>query len=373
MRSIPSTSRVLACGLTLITPMAGCGGGGNQPGASRGTIQFNVLWPSGTSSRLIPAASKSLKFTVNVMKPPNGPVVKTKIVPRPPVGVTLTTVTLDNIPSVDVKVDIVASPQADGEGNPQAHGTALVKVKANQTVEQTITLDSAIQDIAVKSVGANPSSNVSMNAGDVLDFIAQAFDGRGNLVITGPNTWVWTADNPQAASVVPQGDKITVTASSQATAPVTVMLAAKETESLKSGQAAISVGSGSTDLRPYFGAYDGTAISIGGTTDTFHAHYYLNGDPDHPNNVSLVTYYVNDAGVEFRGIRGDNGTLSGNPPVFRAFRTEGDGEIVYDFRADMTMGPGGIPHMRSNITITTTFPNGNVSTQSQSFNGDKIY
>src|SRR5947207_2544676 len=96
------------CGRVFITILlfgilAGCGGGGGGTanGSQTGAAVFTILWPD--RSKLIPAASNSIKITVSNTSGYSS----TQIAPRPTQG-NQSTVTFDNVPAGDLTATAVA-------------------------------------------------------------------------------------------------------------------------------------------------------------------------------------------------------------------------------------------------------------------------
>jgi hypothetical protein len=118
-----------------------CGGSGSSAHvASRGRVTLTISWPP---SRAIPTETRSLRIVVKVLEPENGPEVADEVIQRPE-GQSTTQITLEDLPSVRVRITARAFVSQDGSGEPIAEGSAEVSVTENSSVGANITL--AAQD-----------------------------------------------------------------------------------------------------------------------------------------------------------------------------------------------------------------------------------
>lgn len=123
--------------------VASCGGSGDIGGSSEGgRVRLVIHWPE---TREIPAATQSLNFKVVTLitNDENQIVekeqVKEQVVQRP-TGQTVSTVVLEDLPSVKVRVKATAHESTDGTGAVLASGSVDITVSEAGTVNAAITL-----------------------------------------------------------------------------------------------------------------------------------------------------------------------------------------------------------------------------------------
>lgn len=217
-----TTALLLLCFIS-----AGCGSGGSKssPGgasalsasASRGQgkVAFTIHWPQAApQTRLLPTASKAIKFTVVEYDAPNNVVVLTKIAPRPADSETTTTVLLDGLPTVLVNILAEAVPNADGTGVVQASALLQVSVEQNKTLDKTITLDSTVKTVEVTgapvTIGADGKFQLNLSdqttGGNIKEALtATAYNAAHEIVLTALDKWVFKSAKPDVATVAPTG------------------------------------------------------------------------------------------------------------------------------------------------------------------------
>jgi hypothetical protein len=198
----------------------------------RGRVAFTITWPELTAdSRLVPAAARSIKFQVFSLQPVSDEVIHETVALRPADGSTTSTIVLDPVPSIKVKIVATAHPNTDGTGIAQAAGTVEMTVEENKTASQALTMTSTITEVRV--VPANPV----VGSGQTLTLSASGHDAQGALVLTSGTKWEWVSSAPGTASVQSSG----LTSSAQGLRPGTTEVTARDTESGKSATVALTV------------------------------------------------------------------------------------------------------------------------------------
>ena len=234
-RSFLLAALCVLCGLPWL--VAGCGGGGNGGGdrdGGTGRLTLTVQWPE--PSRLIPAASTSIRATLTR----GGATVDTRTLQRPAAAPWTTDVTFENLAPGDLVLSAAAFPNADATGTAQASGAAPAAIVAGQTTTVRVTMASTIARIAVSP--ANPSVPV----GGQQAYTATAYDAADAVVLVSPATLSWQSGGTGIATV----DAATGVATG--VAPGSAQIIAAESESGKSGAAAITVTSGQQgDFAPH--------------------------------------------------------------------------------------------------------------------------
>lgn len=225
---------VSAAVISSLLIISGCGGGGGKnaasPGVSptvsaasrgKGQVAFTIHWPAATAakSRLLPTASKSIKFTVVEYDAPNNVVVLTKIAARPPDTETTSTVLLDGLPTVLVNIKAEAFPSADATGVVQAAGLLTVSIEQNKTIDKTITLNSTVKSVEVTAaapVTIGADGKFSLNLSDTTNpdsikaaLTATAYNAAHEIVLTALDKWVYQSEKPNVATVSPPTDGTT--------------------------------------------------------------------------------------------------------------------------------------------------------------------
>ena len=211
--------------LTLAWLLPGCGGLGGGSAPHTGTLVLRVVWPaaSATNDRLIPAASKAIKF--EIYRAGAATPEKVAIVARPNNQVTLTDVLAGS-----VTLKATAYPNADATGTPQASAEKPITVVAGQTTTESITLATTIDRIEVAP------TNPFVTIGQWVQLVATAKNASGNTVLIAPGNLEWVSSDTSVATVDATGKVTGVVAGS---ADITVT----ENESGKSVTVAVSVGS----------------------------------------------------------------------------------------------------------------------------------
>lgn len=204
------------------------GPGADGPGASvpsrSGSVTFNVHWP--TPSRLIPVASNSIKFVVNVSPSPLSQALAGIVINRPQ-----TSATLSNLQVGTLYVTATAYPQAGAQGVPQATAQSPIQVTQGATATISISMVSTIDHIDITP--ATPSLVV----GQTTMLVATPRDINGNVVVVAPTNLQFLSDAPNIVSVDNIGPQVTIVAHSVGTANIRVL----ETESQKTGMIPVVV------------------------------------------------------------------------------------------------------------------------------------
>lgn len=150
--------------LAAVLHLASCGGSGEMNTQS-GRVRLVIHWPE---TRTIPSATQSLRFTVVTLitNDDNQIVEKTQVkqqvVPRPS-GETVSTVILEDLPSVKVRVKATAHESTDGTGATLAAGSVDLTVTQNSTVNASLELTGGT--IFNGSVGLTTQASVNALAG----------------------------------------------------------------------------------------------------------------------------------------------------------------------------------------------------------------
>jgi hypothetical protein len=174
---------------------------------------------------LIPVDSESIQITLTQ----GGATVGQALIARPTNGATATT-TFASVPVGTVQVAAVALPNADGSGVAQAVAQTTVSVIADQTTTIPLTLASTIDHLNI-----SPPAPV-LGAGESEALTATAVDASGEIVLTSPSTITWSSDNTATATVGSGSGLI------QWQSAGTANITATETESGKTGTAAVTLG-----------------------------------------------------------------------------------------------------------------------------------
>ncbi len=170
-----------AC-LVCLLPLVGCGGG-DAPSAGRGALQVRIEWPA--PSRAIPAATQSIRLTVTVLEPEDGPVVAETTVNAPDGGGPTET-TIADIPAVRVRLDATAHPSPGGAGTPVARGAVIVEVPEAGTATPTLQLAGSIFEVRLDH------DSLQLAGGEVAQVTASAHDAEGNTVVVLDDQWSWS-------------------------------------------------------------------------------------------------------------------------------------------------------------------------------------
>ncbi len=188
-------------GAAALSLVQGCGSGaGGASVKGRGALTVTIRWPAG---RAIPAETRSIKLSVQVLEPDEGLIVSQRVVARPATE-TLSQAVLDHVPSVKVRVMATAHRAADGTGDLLASGAAEVRVTESGNVPVSITLG------AITRIEIRPAS-VSIDVGQSIQLSAHAFNGEGNEVTVAATSWQWSMTPSTIASIAPGGATAQVT------------------------------------------------------------------------------------------------------------------------------------------------------------------
>jgi hypothetical protein len=133
--------RVHAFLLLIITVATAFGCGGGRPSNGRGAIRVTILWPA--DSRVIPPETRSIRLKAQVLEPDDGQVTNDVVVPRPE-GQAVSNTTIEDVPSVKVRVIASAHSSMDGTGPILAQGSREVRVLENGNVPVDIELQGSV-------------------------------------------------------------------------------------------------------------------------------------------------------------------------------------------------------------------------------------
>jgi hypothetical protein len=212
--------------------LVGCSSGARNAGPGlasdssttrSGTVSISFRWPTPSSTRLVPAASKSIKVVVLGDETANrGTVLAQKVLSRPAAGETSVNV-IFTVPVGNVKLMATAYPNADGTGVAQAQVQETFDVRENNTASITLTMAGTIKSIAITPA----TTSVTLGGADI-SYVATAKDAAGAAVLTLPANLQWTVDNAAVATLTPvSGNSVTL----HAVKAGTVNISVKETES----------------------------------------------------------------------------------------------------------------------------------------------
>ena len=216
--------RTLLVSTTLLLFLAGCGGGGGDSSSSQtGRAEFVINWPD--STRLIPAAAKSIKINLT------GTATVEKTVARPAAGTNQTTVSFPDLVVGAYNVAASAYPNADATGVAQATGTSTVTIVKAQTATGALTMNSTVSKVSLTPATA------SIAIGGTQGVTGSAEDAAKAIVLTEPTKWTWTTSDATLATVSASGNPATVTGVKAGTVTIT----GTESESGKKATATIMV------------------------------------------------------------------------------------------------------------------------------------
>ncbi len=181
--------RNIAAALCLVAALCGCGGGGARQSRAGGHVRLVVQWPapprSPGVSRYLPTYAASLHFEIVKVDEPDVRIEKT--INRPAtLPATQTIVISDLMKSGTWIFAGVARQGKDGTGSTVASASANVVVVANQTVDVSLTLATAIKSLRI--TGQPLKAVVGSNA----NLTGQAVDAEGNLIFLPIDALKWT-------------------------------------------------------------------------------------------------------------------------------------------------------------------------------------
>ena len=209
LRTVPRALCASAIVLSLVVPLAGCGGGLGRPfggGSSApsrkvGSIQISVAWPERTT-RLIPEAANSIVVSITDSLGRNAPGFPKTLVR--PVDITgggaaaVATTTATNlevgVPGTPEVYTITASayPGNNGSGVVQSTGGTAVGLDTDNPTKNDVafTLGSTIRSVEISITdGSTSAQNLGKNR--TRAFLATAKDASGAIVLTTAAKWKW--------------------------------------------------------------------------------------------------------------------------------------------------------------------------------------
>jgi hypothetical protein len=231
MRTIHHISAQAGLAITAMlaaSALAGCGTGANQAssGAGTGRVTVTVNWPTPGHSRLIPAATQSLRLDLES----GATITASQILNAPTTGEpTQVTTTFSGVPVGAYSLISNAYPQAGAVGTALATGSSPVTVSVGQASSVTITMGSTISALGISP--ANPTMALGQAP---LTLNPVATDGAGNTVLVTPAKLTWVSNNTAVATVSSLGQVAAV-----ADGITTITLT--DTESGKSGTTVVNV------------------------------------------------------------------------------------------------------------------------------------
>ncbi|HZG42341.1 MAG TPA: Ig-like domain-containing protein, partial [Longimicrobium sp.] len=177
----------------LMVPFAGCGGGSSRPDSAAGTgsAAFTVVWPE--RSRLIPLAAESIRIDIRRQ---DQSILATQVIVRPN-----TSAVFAALPVGALIAEARAFPNADGSGTVQARGSVALSIQAGQQTAVGLTMASTIARLEITAPGA------TVTRGRSVPLTATAYDAPtgGNVVLTLPDTLLWTSSDRTVAVVDGEG------------------------------------------------------------------------------------------------------------------------------------------------------------------------
>ena len=137
---IPQTVKwICATALLLaLLQLIGCGSGAPASRSGRGAIQVTIKWDA--ASRLIPADTRSIRIRAQILEPDLGEITNELIVDRPQ-GQPVSNATLEDVPSVKVRLLASAHSEPNAGGSILAQGSSEVRVPENGSVPAVIVLN----------------------------------------------------------------------------------------------------------------------------------------------------------------------------------------------------------------------------------------
>ena len=297
----------LLCIGGLATLLAGCGGGLSNPitaaktttspaapgvgsavnQRATGSAAFTIHWPkvgaARGSSRLIPAATQSIKIALMSGTTQIG----TKTV-TPTANASTSTVTFDNLTAGALHVVVGAFPTGDATGTAVAAGSVDVTITAGQVTNASLALASTIDHFTVSYAAPD------LLAGETAPVTVTAYDANGSVVLLTPGALTWATSDAEKATVAGTSTGATLTGVGAGAATITV------TDSESGVTKSFSVQGMTFGITP-----NAPAIPVGGT-QTFTAA--VAGLADNTVTYSLVDAQgapvANDAGSGFIGANG---------------------------------------------------------------------
>jgi hypothetical protein len=178
----------ILCALLLFS--GGCGGG-DRPAENTGTgrATYSVRWP--TPSRLIPQAATSIRIQIlNDTK-----VIKTVVLAKP-----ATKVTLEDLPAKKLVNLVQAFPNADATGVAQAEVRSEVTIKADESIDVALTMNSTITKLEPSIEGT-----IALALDATQPLTATPRNAANEAVLVAPSSLRWTSSAPDTATVDASG------------------------------------------------------------------------------------------------------------------------------------------------------------------------
>jgi probable HAF family extracellular repeat protein len=270
-------------------------------------LRITINWPA--ASRLIPEAATLIAVSLTRQ----GQVITSKSAARPANAGT-TQLIFESLPSGDITVSARAKRSSDPGEAPLATGTASIFLPPNGAETASVTMSSTIE--AVTFTPATPRAAVGQQAA----LVATAKDVSGAMVLTTPSKWTWASSDTSVATVTASTDpQSPPTATVHGHKAGTVNITATETESGKSGQVTVVVGTGggtwgTFDIVEVGAQLDGT-VTATDINDSGQVVGYSTQGGDHPfiYDAGQVSLLGSLAGTSMNATSVNNsGTIAGN-------------------------------------------------------------
>jgi hypothetical protein len=184
---------------TVTVGLMSCAGSGGMASLASGRLTLTITWPEQT--RAIPPSTRSLKVqAVTLIKGDLGSkkedvLVGSTVVARPSGQVT-SSISLDKLPSVELRIKVTAHASTDGTSEAIAVGMKDITIIADATTPATIDLQSE-----VGSVHAEPSSlQLALDQTGSITMTVKKPDGTP--VVINESRWSFTSQDTGIATAV---------------------------------------------------------------------------------------------------------------------------------------------------------------------------
>ncbi|MBC7808913.1 MAG: hypothetical protein H7145_22495, partial [Akkermansiaceae bacterium] len=194
----------------------GCGGGKSAPASAMqskttGRMRLAINWPPRTDTRLIPALTESINISVHAGEPTE--IVGRAIAARPATGTQSVSDFID-LPVGEVRIEVNATPAANGTSMSRlAVGSATATVRAGETAEANIVMNSTIARLAVSPEHSRLRMAITYPQSLRVE------NAAGEIVLTLPENITRQSDNEAVVTIDAAG---TLTPRSPGTARITI-------------------------------------------------------------------------------------------------------------------------------------------------------